>query len=610
MNNRLLLVSLSLLVLSTCALPAVAADVVASEPVKVADVSKNPDDYGYAGIAFDPQEDGTLIVESLLPGSPAASSELKPKDKIISFKIKEKTSDAYKQLNRTISFNPHKTLQLRVSREEANNKVLTINLKIGSYLDNPDPVRFAHAMESRRLFAKAIPFTPKLQKLIGRTPNIIEIYAPDKGPSRVLMGARVLGVKAVSAGVGSAAAKSLGASGLPVDKADVYLVTPDGLLYPYLLPDTEIEALKMAKEFGCFELPPRPEEINRISLSQKSDKWIEPEQHRAGNMMAVFDGRGGHITSSFSYMHQVDGTWPESDSKWLSKDVEQIKNAAKAAINAIQNDTLDLKSGQALCTGEALNYGNSMKAHKISRPAFASFGPLDSQSIEVKMVSGEAAVARVHELSAPFNVYMYFAKARGFGWRLSAIRTPVDIDSIDSLRANSRSSGDVRFDAVQSEWLKSHPIAAATIDQFNAISSELSCAEDSKLADWFVAHKVAMNDLAKQGLNQLQPNVVVDQGAMYHRGLKLDDVDGKQMIEGDEIKAKLGRLGLTMAFTPRPKNVFLGLDPSKQSDTGFLYSVDNLPPPINPYGCYWWQKLDDHWYLVRTVSGYFPRKLR
>ncbi|MBL0187614.1 MAG: hypothetical protein IPP97_17930 [Candidatus Obscuribacter sp.] len=271
---------------------------------------------------------------------------------------------------------------------------------------------------------------------------------------------------------------------------------------------------------------------------------------------------------------------------------------------------MDLKSGQTLCTGEALNYGNSVKAHKICRPAFASFGPLDGQSIEVNMVSGEAAVARVHELSAPFNVYMYFAKARGFGWRLSAIRTPVDLDSIDSLRAKRSSSGDELFDAVQSEWLKSHPIAAATIDQFNAISSELSSAEDSKLADWFVAHKESLNELAKQGLEQLQPNVVVFHDAMYLRGRKIDDVDGKQMIEGDEIKAKLGRLGLTMAFTPRPKNVFLGFDSSKQSDTGFLYSVDNLPPPINPYGCYWWQKLDDHWYLVRTVSGYFPRKLR
>lgn len=226
MKNRLVALPLSLLIFGILSLPVVAADIVASEPVKFADVSNNPDEYGYAGIAFDPQEDGTLIVESLLPGSPAASSELKPKDKIISFKIKEKSSDVYKQLNRTISFNPHKTLQLRVIREEANNKVLNISLKIGSYKDNPDPVRFAHAMESRRLFAKAIPFTPKLQKLIGRTPNIIEIYSPDRGPSRVLMSARVLGVKAVSVGVGSVAAKSLGASGLPVDKADVYLVTP------------------------------------------------------------------------------------------------------------------------------------------------------------------------------------------------------------------------------------------------------------------------------------------------------------------------------------------------------------------------------------------------
>lgn len=90
MNNRLLSVALSLLVFSTSALPALAADVVASEPVKVSDVSNNPDDYGYAGIAFDPQEDGTLMVVSLVPGSPAASSELKPKDKIISFKIKKK----------------------------------------------------------------------------------------------------------------------------------------------------------------------------------------------------------------------------------------------------------------------------------------------------------------------------------------------------------------------------------------------------------------------------------------------------------------------------------------------------------------------------------------
>lgn len=606
MNNRLLSVALSLLVSGACALPVVAADIVASEPVKVADVSNNPDDYGYAGIAFDPQEDGTLIVESLLPGSPAASSELKPKDKIISFKIKEKSSDVYKQLNRTISFNPHKTLQLKVIREEANNKVLNISLKIGSYKDNPDPVRFAHAMESRRLFAKAIPFTPKLQKLIGRTPNIIEIYSPDRGPSRVLMSARVLGVKAVSAAIDSVAANKLGESGMRVDKPDVYLVTPDGLLYPYLLPQSEFEALKVAKEFGCFELPPIPLQINRIALSQKSDKWIAPEEHHAGNMMAIFDQRGGHFSSGFSYMHQIVGTWPESDSKWLSKDIEQIKSAAKAVINAIQNDTLDLKSGQALCTGEALNYGNSVKAHKISRPAFASFGALDGQSIQVNMVSGETAVARVHELSAPFNVYMYFAKARGSGWRLSAIRTPVDLDSIDLFSAKKRASADDH----QSEWLKSHPIAAATIDQFNAISSELSSAEDSKLVDWFVAHKDDLNGLAKQGLEQLQPNVIVYHDALYHRGLKLDDADGKQMIEGDEIKAKLGRLGLSMALKPRDKNVFLGLDASNLSDTGFLYSVDNLPPPINPYGCYWWQKLDDHWYLVRAISGYFPRKLR
>jgi hypothetical protein len=84
----------------------------------------------------------------------------------------------------------------------------------------------------------------------------------------------------------------------------------------------------------------------------------------------------------------------------------------------------------------------------------------------------------------------------------------------------------------------------------------------------------------------------------------------EQPVTGDpavSIAGRLNALELGVVHKLKEKNVYLTFFSGRYSMSGLLYSEDNCPPPIGPYGTIWTEKLADHWYLMRVIDeNQFP----
>jgi hypothetical protein len=68
--------------------------------------------------------------------------------------------------------------------------------------------------------------------------------------------------------------------------------------------------------------------------------------------------------------------------------------------------------------------GVSIKAGSVQTPSLGEFKQLSKDQIEVRLLSEKTAVARVHHVQRGGESYFYLVDDNG--WKVSAIRTPLD----------------------------------------------------------------------------------------------------------------------------------------------------------------------------------------
>jgi hypothetical protein len=119
---------------------------------------------------------------------------------------------------------------------------------------------------------------------------------------------------------------------------------------------------------------------------------------------------------------------------------------------------------------------------------------------------------------------------------------------------------------------------------------------DAEIKVWFEQHQADLNVLAKQAMADLKV------GEFRRKDLSFNSLSVSVRNADESVAGRLRALELSEAQKLKDKNVYLVFARGRYSLSGVLFSGDNCPPPIGPYGTIWTERLADHWYLMRVID--------
>lgn len=578
-----------------------------------------PSSYGFAGLSVNKDADG-FYVYRVDEASPAGKAGLKASDRLESFEIAEPGAIIKKTLRKTITYNPNRTITLTVRR---GGQLLTLLLRVSSMQEFPDDELLKDKREERKRDSQAVSYSDDLFSDVSELPQVVEFFDPQLGPSSILLDKRLEGLKVMCRALDNVdvreTLKKLGLTQSPqvftVDKEDEKLYPfPIGKNWRvnremfstlhYDRPEAG-EFAAVSKTAGSLPEPSPTIASGGITLSQKQfDGW--PAIVHTGLGTIIFDGRGGHLGPSISPLVPLAHTWFYQNQRGYScaeasKRKKELQKLLLQIVRLLNTDSLDTKVGTSVITGEAKFAGNSIKAGFEENPGLGKFGQLKASAPDLRLVSPNCAVARVAHANSLGESYFYLIDDQG--WRLSAIRTPLE-------GKKAAPGHDVEEPSIDENWNRREAARVkeltasqkATYDSHKDLELRVqkrSLMTDTEVRQWFKSRLNALQEIADQSMQSLRTGDFV---FSWHTKLK------KPLLVKEDPKAsileKLAAQELDGVEKLKDKNVFLRFGSARYSPSGLLYSQDNCPPPIGPYGTLWTEKLADHWYLMRVIDSH------
>ncbi|MFA7335289.1 MAG: hypothetical protein WC028_00790 [Candidatus Obscuribacterales bacterium] len=578
-----------------------------------------PSTYGYAGVRIDKDAQG-FYFKAVEDGSPARKSGLQTNDRIESFKIDAPYVRIYKSLSKTITYNPNRTILVTISR--AGTK-LQIPLRVSSLQDCPNEEILKAKRTERKRDSEGVSYSQDLLVDAPEVPQVIEFFDSKTGPSSILLDKRLDGLKVLSLPLDDTGTQAkLTKLNLTVASQIVSVDDYNGIIYPfpvgrdwYANRDLFYTLDYVRPESGEFAAirdkdgPPVAREVPKILSDQeialrnsKFDGW--PPIVNTGLGQIIFDGRGGHLGPSIDPLSPLAHTWfYQNQNNFSSSKSDKLTPALHAlvrqTVTLLNSNALDTKTASSRLTGEAKITGNSIKAGWGEIPGLGKFLKLDENQIEVRLLSEKCAVARVKHM--PPGTESYFYLVDDDGWKISAIRTPLEERRFAPGLDIEEPAPDANWNRFEAERrLSFTPAVRASWDAFHdgqARALRRSLMSDADIRVWFKQHLADLRVLAKQSMADLKVGEFTDFRYFYNKSEQPVTSDPAVSIAG-----RLNALELGVVHKLKEKNVYLTFFSGRYSMSGLLYSEDNCPPPIGPYGTIWTEKLADHWYLMRVID--------
>lgn len=345
-----------------------------------------------------------------------------------------------------------------------------------------------------------------------------------------------------------------------------------------------------------------------VLRNTKFDGW--PPIVHTGFFHMIFDGRGGHlgpcivplVPMAHTWFYQNQNNFIKSNGNGLSQALHSLVHQTVSSLNG---NSIDTKTASSRLTGEAKLTGNSIKAGSAENPGLGKFSKLDENQIVVRLLSEKCAVARVKHMPPGTESYLYLIDDAG--WKVSAIRTPLEVRKIAPGYDIDEPSYDERWNQWDVERVRklspSQRASENAIHNAAVRAARRSLMTDDEIKVWFKHHQADLSVLAKQSVADLKVGEFTNSGCLDNTSEKPLANDSAVSIAG-----RLKALELGVAHKLKEENVYLIFYGGRYSLSGLLYSEDNCPPPIGPYGTLWTEKLADHWYLMRVIDDdQFPR---
>lgn len=583
-----------------------------------------PSTYGYAGVRIDRDAQGFYFKE-VEDGSPARKSGLQTNDRIESFEIDAPYVRIYKSLSKTITYNPNRTILVSISR--AGTK-LQIPLRVRSLQDCPSEEILKAKRTERKRDSEGVSYSQDLLADAPEVPQVIEFFDSKTGPSSILLEKRLDGLKVLSLPLDDVHTEAkLKKLNLKIAPQIVSVDDYNGLLYPfpigndcYVNRDLFYTLDYDKPEPGEFAVirdkdgRPVAREVPAILSQQelalrnsKFDGW--PSIVHTGLCQIIFEQRGGHLGPSIVPLTPVAHTWfyQNQNSYTSSKGNElsqSLQELVRKTIISLNCNVLDTKIPASKLTGEAKLTGNSIKAGSEENPGLGRFLKLDENQIEVRLLSEKSAVARVKHV--PPGTESYFYLIDDDGWKVSAIRTPLEERKFAPGYDIDEPSCDDNWNRLQAERIRNYtPAVKASVDALHdeqVRAARRSLMTDDEIKVWFNQHQADLNVIAIQSMTDLKVGEFTNFRQFSYESLLPITGDPSVSIPG-----RLKALELGAVHKLKAKNVYLSFSNGRYSESGVLYSEDNCPPPIGPYGTIWTEKLADSWYLMRVIyEDQFP----
>lgn len=595
------------LMLPATGLPAYSANLRTLEPSDSAQLDDPPSSYGYAGVVINSGVNGVYF-QSVDDGSPASKSGIKKNDRLEGFKIDGSRAHIYKSLRKTISYNPNKTILLKINRSGTR---MQIPLRVSSLQDYPNDAIFKDKQEERKRDREGIRYSRDLLAEAPEVPQVIEFFDNNTGPSSILLSKRLEGLKVQSLSLDDPRTHmKLKQLNLAIAPQVVAVNDCDEILFPFPIGnDWRINrdlfysldySFPEAGEFAAISLnggPPIARAVPTILSEQelalrnnRFDGW--PPIVHTGFGQILFDGRGGHLGPSISPLRPYAHTWfYQNQNKFVSGNNAELCQALNAlvrqTVESLNNNSLDSKHAASRLTGEAKITGNSIKAGDPEHPGLGRFGRLQENEIDVRLLSEKCAVARVHHMNQGTESYFYLIADDG--WKLSAIRTPLEERNFAPGFDIDEPSHDDNWNRLEAERIRQlTPAQKASLDAFHdeqVRALKLSFMTDAEIKVWFDQHRADLNELAKQAMAEL--NV----GEFRQKDFSFNLLSVSVRNTDESVPGRLRALELGEAQKLKDKNVYLVFARGRYSLSGVLYSGDNCPPPIGPYGTIWTEML-------------------
>lgn len=585
-----------------------------------------PSTYGYAGVRIDRDAKG-FFFQAVEDGSPARKSGLQTNDRLESFKIDAPYVRIYKSLSKTITYNPNKTINVTISRAGA---ILQIPLRVSSLQDCPDEEILKAKRAERKRDSEGVSYSQDLLVDAPEVPQVIEFFDSKTGPSSILLDKRLDGLKVLSLPLDDPGTQAkLKNLNLKIVPQVVSVDDCNGFIYPfpigndwYANRDLFYTLYYEKPESGEFAAirdkdgPPVAREVPKILSEQeialrntKFDGW--PAIVHTGFGQIIFDGRGGHLGPSIEPLRPLARTWfYHNQNNFSSSKSDKLSRALHAlvrqTVTLLNSNALDTKMASSKLTGEAKITGNSIKAGWGEIPGLGKFQKLDENQIEVRLLSETCAVARVKHMLPGTESYFYLVDDDG--WKVSAIRTPLEERRYAPGCDIEEPSPDANWNRFEAESRRSFtPAVRASWDAFHdgqARALRRSLMSDAEIGVWFRQHQADLNVLATKSMADLKVGEFTDFRYFYNKS--------EPQVASDSalsIPARLAALELGVVHKLKEKNVYLTFFSGRYSMSGLLYSEDNCPPPIGPYGTIWTEKLADRWYLMRVIDDHQFRRV-
>ncbi|MFA6210345.1 MAG: hypothetical protein WCT03_25995 [Candidatus Obscuribacterales bacterium] len=595
-----------------------------------ATLDDSPGSYGYAGVVIELDAKG-FYFKLVEEGSPAKQSGLQTNDRLESFKIDEPNAAIYKSLYKTITYNPNKTILVSISRAGTS---MQIPLRLSSLQEFPNEELLKTKRKERKRDTQGIPYCGDVFDDAPEVPQVVEFFESRRGPSSILLQKRLDGLKVLSMPFDDARAHAIQHKlNLKIAPQVVSIDGYDGLVFPFPIGyDWQVNrdlfySLDYAKpepgEFAAIadeKSPPASEDLpetlseQEIALrNSKFDGW--PPIVHTGRGRIIFEQRGGHLGPSIIPVEPVAHTWfyhnqnnyNSSKNDKLNQDLQALVRQTVLSLNSSE---LDTKVAAAKLIGEAKLTGNSIKAGSEENPGLGKFQELDENRIEVRQLSDTCAVARVTHIAPGTESYFYLIDDSG--WKISAIRTPLEERSFAPGYDIDEPSCDDNWNRREAERVRN--LTAAKRASKDAIHNvrvralRLSLMTDSEIKVWFDKHQAELNLVAKQSMADLDLGER-SSSRIFH---ELPDEPSAEDLGGPDdldwsLANRLKALELGGVHKLKEKNVYLTFASGRYSVSGVLFSEDDCPPPIGPYGTIWTEKLAEHWYLMRVIDdSQFP----
>lgn len=470
--------------------------------------------------------------------------------------------------------------------------------------------------------SKAIHYDNNIFIDAPETPQIIEIFDSRNGPSSMLLERRLLGLKVLSLPLEARSTRDmLKTLNLLVAPQVMSVNDKEHLLFPlpmgndprankemvdnidYRLPELgEFAAKAPSRLESPAKIKPPVKSENEIAIQNNQfDGW--PKIIHTGLASIMFDGRGGHLGASIVPLTPLAHTWfYQNQNKFTRSKESQLGQALSATVletvKALNSDLLDTRSASSKLVGEAKLTGTSIKAGCEIHPGLGKFSKLKENQFSIRQLSEKCAVVRVPHMSGGAESYFYLVNEKG--WKVSAIRTPLEAKKFAPGLDPDEPSPDENWNRSEAKRkVALTPAQRAMSDAFDSARSQAarrSLMTDREIRMWFKQHQ-GENIVAKQAMADLE--VGTSQPALVFYSLNIGYGDTTSSIT-----CRLRSLELSAAQKLKNKNVYLKFAPGRYSESGILYSEDDCPPPIGPYGTIWTEKLADHWYLMRVINEY------